>query len=79
MRPEDIRNFLRAQPFRPFRIMLTDGTAYEVGHPELVNVGRSTMFLGLPAGEEVEPLYDHFRIIDLLHIMQTEPVDVARN
>ena len=25
MRPQDIHGFLKAQPFRPFRIMFTDG------------------------------------------------------
>jgi len=65
-------------PFRPSRFKLTDGTSYEVRHPELVNVGRSTIFLGMPASDETEPIYDDFRLIDLLHIMQAEPLDAAK-
>ena len=34
MRPEDLRNFLRQKPFRPFRVTLTDGRIYEIRHPE---------------------------------------------
>jgi len=78
MRPDDIRQLLAAKPFRPFRFTLTDGTSYEVRHPELVYVGRSTIFLGIPAKEEPEqPIYDDFRLIGLLHIMQAEPLDSA--
>ena len=47
MRPEDIREFLRRQPFRPFRLTLTDGRTYDVMHPELAMVGRSSMEVGL--------------------------------
>ena len=52
MRPDDIRNFLNRRPFQPFRITLTDGRNYEVRHPELVMVGRSSIVIGLPAPGE---------------------------
>ncbi len=42
MRPEDMHRFLRRRPFRPFRITLTDGRSYEIHHPELMMVGRSS-------------------------------------
>ena len=48
MRPDDIRAFLQQKPFRPFRVTLTDGRSYEVRHPELSMVGRSTAAIGLP-------------------------------
>ncbi len=56
MRSEDIRDLLKSKPFRPFRFTLTDGTSYDVRHPELVNVGRATIFLGIPRVEEPEPI-----------------------
>ena len=34
MRPEEFRDFLRREPFEPFRIMLTGGLTYDVHHPE---------------------------------------------
>ena len=73
MSPEDNRGQLRQRPFRPFRITLTDGRSYEIRHPELVAVGRSTIFLGFPAPDDPEPVYDRYAIISLLHIMQVEP------
>jgi hypothetical protein len=73
---KDVQEFTRRQPFRPFRLTLTDGRSYEIRHPELVNVGRTTVFIGFPAQGDDETIYDRFKILDLLHIMEAEPIDV---
>jgi hypothetical protein len=43
MRPESIQTYLRAQPFRPFRIVMNSGKTYEVRHPEAASVGRDAV------------------------------------
>jgi hypothetical protein len=45
MRPENIRDFLQRKSFQPFRVTLTDGRSFEIRHPELAMVGRSTVAL----------------------------------
>jgi len=77
MRPSDIRVFLQHQPFQPFRITLTDGRTYEVCHPEMAMVGRSSLVIGLPAPGDTEPVYDRFVTVSLLHVMQMEPVEAT--
>lgn len=77
MRPDDIRSFLQQKPFRPFRVTLTDGRSYEVRHPELAMVGRSTVAIGLPAPGDPDPVYDHLVTVSLLHVMQVEPMESA--
>jgi hypothetical protein len=77
MRPNDIRVFLQQQPFRPFRITLADGRSYEVRHPEMAMVGRSSLVIGLPAAGDTEPVYDRFVTVSLLHVMQMEPLEAA--
>jgi hypothetical protein len=79
MRPEDVRGLLQRRPFQPFRITLTDGRVYEVRHPELALVGRSTVVIGLPAPGDPEPVYDRFVWVSLMHIMQMEPSEAAGN
>ena len=74
---EDILTLLRREPFHPFRITLTDGRIYDVRHPEMAMVGRSTVAIGLPANGKDETIYDRLVTVDLLHIMQTEHVDTA--
>jgi hypothetical protein len=46
--PNQIREVVRAQPFRPFIIHLVDGRTFEVRHPEHVAMagGRELLFVG---------------------------------
>ena len=74
MRPEDIREFLRREPFQPIRLMLTDGRTYDVRHRELAMIGRSTVAIGVPAINDDEPIYDRLITVSLLHIVQAEPI-----
>lgn len=74
MRPEDLLNYLRRRPFQPFRVTLTDGRTYDVHHPELAMVGRSSVAIGQMQPQEAEPIYDRMVTVSLLHIMQIEPI-----
>ena len=72
MRPEDLHKFLRRTPFRPFRITLTDGRMFEIHHPELLMVGRTSAEIGIPSRRHVDPTYDRLVSVSLLHVMQME-------
>jgi hypothetical protein len=37
---EEIQNLLHAQPFRPFRVHITDGRTLEVPHPDFALLTR---------------------------------------
>jgi hypothetical protein len=74
MRPDDIVKALANKPFQPFRLCLTDGTIHEVRHPELVVVGRSTVFLGRPGPGEYKQVFEDYVWIALLHINRMEPI-----
>jgi hypothetical protein len=41
--PNEITGFLRAEPFRPFRIRMASGQTYEIRHPEMLRVERNWM------------------------------------
>ena len=75
MRPEDVREFLRRLPFRPFRLTLTDGRTYDVMHPELAMVGRSWVQVGLARPGDPENIAERLISVSLLHIMQIEPLE----
>jgi hypothetical protein len=74
MRTEDVQVFVRKQPFESFRITLTDGRTYDIHHPEMVMVGRSSVAIGVPAPGGSELVYDRLITVSLLHIMQIEPI-----
>ncbi len=75
MRPQDILNLLHRQPFEPFRLCLSDGAVFEVRHPELAMVGRSTVLIGIPEPDSAEPVFDRFVNCALIHITRTEPIN----
>jgi hypothetical protein len=77
MPPQDLWEKLRQQPFDPFRICLTDGTTYEVRHPELVMVGRRSAVVGVSETEQPPPFYDRATTVALVHIVRLEPIGTA--
>ena len=38
-------NYVRSQPFRPFRIRMTSGRTFDIRHPEMVKVTRSCVLV----------------------------------
>jgi hypothetical protein len=38
-----IASYVGAEPFRQFRITTTSGRTYDIRHPKMVQVGRSTI------------------------------------
>jgi hypothetical protein len=74
---QDLLQMLRRQPFQPFRVHVTDGSSYDVRHPELCMAGARSVLIGLPAAGSAEPVYDRYVNIDLVHITRLEPVQPA--
>jgi hypothetical protein len=70
MTAEQIREHLRKQPFQPFRIHMSDGSSYEVPHPEFAWVTRREVMIGVPATSSVIP--EGAVYCDPLHITRIE-------
>src|SRR5262249_44846437 len=74
MRAQNLLRWVRRQPFRRFRMLLTTGASYIVAHSELLLVGNATVTLEL---SEPQNLFFKTRReveISLLHIVQLEEV-----
>lgn len=76
MAPEELHDTLKHQPFEPFRIVLTDGQAYDIRHPDLLLVGKRSAVVGL-AGDSNTPYYERTVKVDLLHVSRIEPLPVS--
>jgi hypothetical protein len=74
MRPDDMLEYLRKQPFQPFRIHLTNGASYEIRHPELMKVGRSQAFVFFHKSDDPHALVLRQEGVALLHINRVEPL-----
>ena len=77
MRPDDLLTWLRAAPFVPFRIRLNSGRTYEIRHPEMLRVGRSSVNIYSFPDEPTEP-YERMEMVALLLIEAVEPLEASR-
>ncbi len=75
MAPEELAAAVRRRPFVPFRLTLTEGSSYEIRHPELCMPGRRSAVLGLTASDASDLLFDRSVTIDLLHVVKLEPLE----
>ncbi len=74
MPAEELRKMLVQQPFRPFRIHLSDGRVFDVRHREMVWVGHEIAMVGLFA---LDGYLDRSETIVLAHIVSLEPIQTA--
>jgi hypothetical protein len=65
--PQDILNYLRAVPFRPFRINMASGRTFDVHHPEMVRVGRGVLILFTFVSDEPD-IFDRWDTVSLMLI-----------
>jgi hypothetical protein len=77
MAPDDVLHALRKRPFEPFRIEVSDGTAYEVRHPELVMVGLGAIIVGIPAATASGAVYQRVETVSLGHVVKLIPLTGA--
>ena len=76
MPPAELLQLIRRRPFIPFRIHMSDGTIYEIQHPEMAMIGVASATIGFPERAEM-PLYTRTEIIALRHIVRLEPLETA--
>jgi hypothetical protein len=77
MPPADLLQALRRRPFVPFRLHVSDGTVYDVRHPELLMLAVGSAVVGLPSASLPLPQVERYEIVDLRHIVRLEPLAPA--
>ena len=64
MRLEDVLHWLRATPFVPIRITMNSGHTFEVRHPELIRLLRTSLIYFTPSDHE--GVYDRAQMFGLV-------------
>jgi hypothetical protein len=77
MPPEEILKLTRRVPFEPFRIRLSNGSTYDVRHPEGVLVERRVVVVGVAGLDNAQAPFERSDVVSLVHIAQLETVPVA--
>ena len=75
MTVQTFRELLTQCPFKPFRVVMSSGKAYDVRHPEMAFLTRSDLLVGIDEAEDGVPA--EFTICSLLHISAIEPISSA--
>jgi hypothetical protein len=76
MDPDELFEKVRHRPFEPFRIHVSDGTSYEVKHPDQIMVGRRSSHVGLSRNGEGP--FQKIAIVANIHIARIEPLGGKR-
>ena len=76
MRPAQIRDHLKTQPFRPIRVHISDGSSYDIRHPEMAYVTTTQVMIALKMSTEDLP--DKVIFCDPVHITRIEPLNGAK-
>ena len=71
MRANEIIKHIQKQPFKAFRLCVSDGVSYEVHHPEMILVTRTeiAIAIGTNGGIPEEMVY-----CDPVHVTRLEPL-----
>jgi hypothetical protein len=73
---EEIQGRLREKPFRPVRIIASEGLHFDIKHPDLIVVGRRDLMILTP--DAVTPsIYDRVTRLALVHVVALEDLPVA--
>ena len=77
MRADEIREHLDADPFIPFRLFLSEGSSYEIQHPDQALVTTWSLELGIPEPRPESRIYQRIAHCSLLHIVKVEKLQPA--
>ena len=63
---------LARRPFQPVRVTLSSGQTFEIRHPEMAMLTRTSLLIGVDVAEDGVPA--EFKILSLLHVTAIEPL-----
>jgi hypothetical protein len=69
---QTLRDILAQRPFKPFRLVMSSGQTYEVRHPEMAWLTRTSILVGIDDADDGVPA--EFKICSLLHVSAVEPI-----
>jgi hypothetical protein len=72
MTVQTFREMLARRPFQPVKIILSSGQIYEIRHPEMAMLTRSSLLVGVDVAQDGVPA--EFKILSLLHVTAIEPI-----
>ena len=63
--PESLRGYVKAEPFRPFRLHLASGRTFDVRHPEMLKILKSSVLV-FKTDDETSDFTDEWESVSLM-------------
>jgi hypothetical protein len=67
---QTFREVLARRPFQPVKLTLSSGQSFEIRHPEMALLTRTSILIGIDLGEDGTPA--EFKIVSLLDVTSIE-------
>ncbi|MBC7783839.1 MAG: hypothetical protein H7144_08360 [Burkholderiales bacterium] len=72
MTVQTFREMLGRRPFQAVKLTVSSGQAFEIRHPEMAMLTRTSILIGTDLADDGVPA--EFKVVSLLHITSIEPV-----
>jgi hypothetical protein len=72
MTVQTFREMLSRRPFQPVKLTLSSGQSFEIRHPEIAMLTRTSILIGTDVAEDGVP--QEFKIVSFLHVTTMEPL-----
>jgi hypothetical protein len=69
---QTFREMLARRPFQPVKVVLSSGQTYEIRHPEMALLTRTSLLVGVDVADDGIPA--EFKILSLLHVTAIKPI-----
>jgi hypothetical protein len=76
--PRVVIDFITAEPFRAFRIHMASGRSFEIRHPEMARVGRSSMTVFMTP-EKDDSQQERWQEVSLMLLEFVEPLNKTQS
>jgi hypothetical protein len=68
---QTFREMLTRRPFQPVKLTLSSGQTFEIRHPEMALLTRTSILIGTDLQDGIPA---EFKIVSLLHVASMEPL-----
>jgi hypothetical protein len=72
MTVQTFREMLARRPFQPVRLTLSSSQSFDIRHPEMAFLTRTSILIGINIADDGVPA--EFKIVSLLHVASMEPL-----
>ena len=68
-----VGEYVAAEPFRPFRLKMASGQTFDIRHPEMILVGKSSV--KVYTRSKPDSAAEHWHDVSLMLMESIEPID----